>query len=304
MTNDRDKDNKRPSGGDDSRHLNLETLNAFADNQLSTAEREWASAHLVSCEVCRGELQSLQATTALMKTLPDPQPARSFQLGPEYAAGKDAEKTSWIERLLRGMPALRTATAAIAMLLVVVIAGDVLTNRNNGTTERAAPAVVQTTSTSARAVAPATSTAEASSLFQAPLTEGQSAEPTQAPPSAAQQKESTTESNSAADAAVANTEAAAEKDQIQAAGAAAPQEEPASPPPPNPTATAQPTATIAPTSTPEPTATSTPVPPSSAGTSNNDERNWRIVEVALVLILAWLVVTWIGVEVFKRDSKR
>src|SRR4051794_23733872 len=264
MTNDRGHDN-RTARLENSGHLSLETLSAYSDNQLPAAELAAATVHLASCTICQEELRSLQVTSTLLRNLAEPQTKKTFQLGPEYATVSQGGKVGWIDRLLRGMPALRTATAAVAMLLVVVIAGDVLTNRdNNGSSETFPPSAVQSTGTVARSGEAPTSTEVASSLFQAQATEGETVAPTEVPPSAAQQKVPVTASepasNSAADAAAESTDMT-KSNEIQAAGAAAPQEGPASFTPPSPiatsTATALPTATPAPTTTPEPSATPT-----------------------------------------------
>src|SRR5215217_4721831 len=74
-----------------------------------------------------------------MRGLPEMRPARSFQLGPEYAGQTHGANVSgWLSRMLGLMPALRAATAAVAMLLVVAVAGDVLTNDDNGNREQSA----------------------------------------------------------------------------------------------------------------------------------------------------------------------
>jgi anti-sigma factor RsiW len=290
------------------RHLSLETLTAYADGQLSAKEQNEATTHLASCAFCQEELRSLQATATLMRSLPESQPTRSFQLGPEYAKNVRPEtaKAGWLERLLGGMPALRTATAAVAMLLVVVVAGDMLTNN----TSNEHPQGVQVPASTSNPViaAPATNTAQSSTLFQSNVTAPESAQPTLVAP-AVQQKEVTTEEaqteSAPANAASGESDRAtsadeSQNDQIQAAGAAAPAEMTATPEPTS-TATPRPTATVEPTATLAPTLTATSVPASTSGTTNNDERNWRIAEIALSLLLAWLIVTWIGLKRLRRD---
>jgi anti-sigma factor RsiW len=310
MSNDINDHNRgRPESTE--RHLSLETLSAYADGQLSAKEQTEARTHLGSCAFCQEELRGLRATTMLMRSLPELQPTRSFQLGPEYAkkAGPETAKVGWLERLLGGMPALRTATAAVALLLVVVVAGDVLTNNTSNNQRQAVQVSVPTSNPVI--VAPATNTAEAATLFQSKPTAPESAEPTLAAPEApaVQQKEVPTEEaqseGAPADAASGGSDRAtaadeAQNDQIQAAGAAAPAEMTATPEPTS-TATPYPTATLQPTATIAPTSTATAVPATTSGMSNNDERNWRIAEIALSLLLAWLIVTWIGLKRLRRD---
>lgn len=303
MTNDEIDHNPGTRG--DGRHLPFETLSAYIDGQLPAREREAATAHLATCAICQEELRSLRATTLLLRSLPEPQLAKSFQLGPDYAVEPRNNDNRWLDRLLGGMPVLRTATAAVTLLLLVVIAGDVLTNRNEQPSNHHVTAPSQAPSTQPGISVPPTSTAEASTLFQAEPAELQSVAPTAAAQAAAQQKEalpgSGRETNSAADSAAANAAESTQTDEIQAAGAAAPEEALSSPSPPTATATS----TVTPTPTPEPTTTPQPtaiaVPPSTSGTSGGNERNWRIAEIALALLLAWLIVTWIGLERFRHS---
>jgi Putative zinc-finger len=310
MSNDvNDHNRERPQRAE--RHLSLETLSAYADGQLSAKEETEATTHLASCAFCQEELRSLRATTTLMRSLPEPRPTKSFQLGAEYAknVGPKTASVGWMGQLLGGMPAIRTATAAVAMLLVVVVAGDVLTNNTSNNQHESVQAPASTSNPVI--VAPATNTAQASTLFQskatAPETAAQTIPAPQAP--AVQQEEAPTEeaqANSApAEAASGESDRATEadegqNDQIQAAGAAAPAEM-TSTPEPTSTATPRPTATSEPTATLSPTSTATAVPASTSGTANNDERNWRIAEIALSLLLAWLIVTWIGLKRLRRD---
>jgi hypothetical protein len=303
--NDDELDHNPGARDGDGRHLPLETLSAYADGQLPPRDREMATAHLANCASCQEELRTLRATTLLLRSLPEPRPARSFQLGPDYALERRTEGPRWLNRLLSGMPALRAATAAVAMLLLVVIAGDVLTNRNEEPSNRSLLAPSQAPSTQPVILPPAVNTSQPSTLFQTIPTETSSSAPPEAAQSVPQQKNAATgsqrETNAAADSAAANATESTETSDVQAAGAAAAEEAAPSPSMPTPTATASatPTATSLPTVTPLPTATA--VPSSTSGTSGGNERNWRIAEITLAVVLAWLLVTWIGLERFRHD---
>jgi hypothetical protein len=83
----------------------------------------------------------MRATVALLQGLPQYAPRRTFQLGPEHARGAERAPArvsrgleGWFERLLPWFPTLRIATVAVAVLLVAVIAGDLVTNRGSETT--------------------------------------------------------------------------------------------------------------------------------------------------------------------------
>lgn len=104
-------------------HLDGEALSDYLDDALEPDERTAATAHLKACGDCRRELAELRATVALLRGLPQYRPRRSFQLGREHAPR--AGVGFW-ERLL---PALRAATIAVAVLLVVVSAGDLVSSR-------------------------------------------------------------------------------------------------------------------------------------------------------------------------------
>ena len=123
------------SGGDGAlraQHLDVDALNAYLDHQLSPQEMVAARAHLATCPACGRELAELRATVALLRELPQYLPRRTFQLGPEHArrrSGRGSALGGWFERLVPAVPALRIATVAVAVLLVAVIAGDLVSNR-------------------------------------------------------------------------------------------------------------------------------------------------------------------------------
>jgi|GEM_PF-974500 hypothetical protein len=101
-----------------------EWLSAYLDNQLTTAERAKVQAHLATCPVCAAELGDLQATVGLLARLPAVPLPRSFVLAEAPA------RPSLLDRLLGpawGYGALRLATVVAALLLVVLISGDLLT---------------------------------------------------------------------------------------------------------------------------------------------------------------------------------
>jgi len=112
-------------------HPDLETLSAFLDDRLAPWDRDTVAAHTADCPDCRRELSQLRATVTLLRGLPQYEPRRSFRLGPEHAARPVAPGWEWFARLLPALPALRAATAAVALLLVAVGAGDFVASRGD-----------------------------------------------------------------------------------------------------------------------------------------------------------------------------
>ena len=119
-------------------HLDLDALSAYLDGALEPGEMAAARAHLATCPECAQDLAEMRATVALLQGLPQYAPRRSFQLGPEHARGAEGATArvsrgleGWFERLLPWFPTLRIATVAVAVLLVAVIAGDLVTNRGS-----------------------------------------------------------------------------------------------------------------------------------------------------------------------------
>ena len=113
-----------------SQHLGVDALNDYLDGGLTAADRAVATAHLATCDDCRRELAELRATVALVRGLPQYAARRSFQLGLEYARSA-ARPGGWVARLLPALPAVRAATVAVAVLLVAVTAGDFVANRED-----------------------------------------------------------------------------------------------------------------------------------------------------------------------------
>ncbi|MGH2558900.1 MAG: anti-sigma factor family protein [Thermomicrobiales bacterium] len=350
MNDDSAHNRPQPEGGEGTagQHLSADNLNAYFDGELSAAARSHAESHLQSCAACRRDLADLRTTVTLLRGLPEQRPRRSFLLSPELAR---TSRTSWFLRLMPSLPALRTATAVVAMLLVAVIAGDVWTNQGDepdrtaqeapstdGASREfepagAAPALTATapapttskepeaalalpTPTApppaqAAEAAPITPTRERMSAFtEAPE---ESAADEEAPPAAPA-------ADSAADEEIASDEgdSSAADDQAAGAGSGASGEAAAQSIPPTATATPNPTATPLPTatpspvpspsSTPAPTATASPTPaptptpvaqPSSDGGSRPSL--WRIAEIGLGLLLAWLIVSIIGIRRLRRS---
>ena len=94
-------------------------LSEYIDGYLAPEERLRVERHLKVCPMCRSELDSLRGTVELLRAVPSVAPPRSFALARTPVPATPAP------RLFR--PALLgAATSVLALLLVLVMAGDLL----------------------------------------------------------------------------------------------------------------------------------------------------------------------------------
>jgi Putative zinc-finger len=94
----------------------------YLDGALSSTEIATLEAHLGSCEACRAELDELRATVAATRQLPQVDAPRSFALTPEILEGRrPATAVASAPPLALGM---RLASAGVAVVLAVVVIGD------------------------------------------------------------------------------------------------------------------------------------------------------------------------------------
>lgn len=96
-------------------------LSAFIDGQLTGRESERVRRHLDRCQACQRELESLQRTVSLLRSLPRVPAPRSFAIPRSTPA---PALPFWMRPWAYG--ALRVASAAAALLLVVALTGGAL----------------------------------------------------------------------------------------------------------------------------------------------------------------------------------
>jgi len=99
--------------GKDKCHQTKRKLSAYIDQRLDLREREGVEQHLEACQECRQELHSLRAAVDLLHSVPQAVPRRSF------AVTETRPLPHWAP-----FPALRVATAVLAVSLVLVFAAD------------------------------------------------------------------------------------------------------------------------------------------------------------------------------------
>ena len=96
-----------------------ESLSAYTDGELSPAEMERVEKHLQECRACSASLATLRQTVALLKELPLVPAPRSFAVRPAVPRARPSlAPPAWGYGLLKG------ATALAALLLVLLVGGD------------------------------------------------------------------------------------------------------------------------------------------------------------------------------------
>ena len=98
-------------------------LSEYIDGYLAAEEKHRVEHHLESCPNCRAELESLRGTVELLRAVPSMVPPRSFALAQAPVTLRIQEGPT--PRLFR--PAiLSAATTVLALLLALIMAGDLL----------------------------------------------------------------------------------------------------------------------------------------------------------------------------------
>ena len=90
-------------------------LSAYIDGQLANVRQAQVSAHLESCDACAAYVADLRSLKALVATLPQEQPARSFTLTPAQAGQRPTPR--------RSFPAGLALAPAMALTLFVALVG-------------------------------------------------------------------------------------------------------------------------------------------------------------------------------------
>lgn len=97
-----------------------DNLSAYLDGRLDPKQAAEVEAHLASCAQCAWEKQTLEQTRRLVQMAPRVAVPRSFVLSPAHVETPVRKGTFAPAPLM----ALRTATAAVGILLAFVLAGD------------------------------------------------------------------------------------------------------------------------------------------------------------------------------------
>ncbi len=96
-----------------------ERLSAYLDGELTPQERLAVEQHLARCQACCWNLHTLQQTVRLVAGLPTVPIPRAFTI-PVATRPARAPQPRW------SLPLLQGATVLVALLLVIVVAGDLM----------------------------------------------------------------------------------------------------------------------------------------------------------------------------------
>lgn len=115
-----------------------ELLSAYLDGELDAKDRARLEAQLAADPALRAELEALRRTVALVRDLPLQPIPRNFILPratvPKARPAPVTRRPRWLA------PFLTAATAAVSLLFVAVLAGDLLFSGVGGMAQLAAPA--------------------------------------------------------------------------------------------------------------------------------------------------------------------
>lgn len=253
-------------------HLTNTALNESLDGSLPDQATGLVRGHLTGCDACASRRAELAQTISLVRSLPAVEPGRTFEIAPSPERAPTPQTKSWFQGVLSpSFPALRVAVAAVFLLLAGVTTADLVTQRDDQPDQVAM-------------VADTPAARSDSVSMQAPPA-------TQPLPAAPQDQIEAVESEDVLrtepSEALSEPAADSESDMFDAD-----QTEDAS---------ADPTQAQPPTPQPSPSATAAP-PEERADASDESDglSNWRIAEIALLLLLFWLIVTWLGLERIKK----
>lgn len=101
-----------------------EMLSAYLDGALTPRDKARVERHLKECAACAEDLRTLRWTVGLMKEMPSVAVPRPFTVrAPVPRRRAEPSRPGWTFTFLRG------ATALAAVLLVLVLSGDLLSRR-------------------------------------------------------------------------------------------------------------------------------------------------------------------------------
>ena len=293
---------------DDPGHLDIDAVSAFIDQDLAPAELASIQVHLRHCPACHREVLEIRTTVLLLSGLPQYTPRRSFRLGQEHArAGRRRPRGGpqpWLPPALtagqtptvapaigvaRGagwLAGMQAAAMIVGTLLLLVTVGDL-----SGVMPGEAPPMQLAAPTAAAALPTPTMLPLPQAAAPNAATDQSTVDGVAAPPPAA--LETARQQEPAAAGGTENDESASQ--QMLAANG-----------PTQPRLAATRAAAAVTQAIPTPGATSGAAPESTARTAapatdtGGRPSGIRLLQFALALLLAWLVVSIAGLRWVRR----
>ncbi len=108
---------KLPFGKSERTHVDVDTLSAYLDHQITPVERTRVEGHLATCVECRGELDGLRRTVTLLQALPRVPVPRAFTLSEAQVGIRRPQAQPAWAGWARGL----AAVTAIALVGVVAV---------------------------------------------------------------------------------------------------------------------------------------------------------------------------------------
>jgi len=289
-------------------HLDIDAVSAFIDRDLEPIDLTTIAFHLAHCPACDREVLEIRTTVVLLGGLPQYEPRRSFCLDHEHARasrrrvrrpGNEARYQSRTRALQnpavpmsvpsgppRGagwLPALHAAALVTGVLLLLVTVSD-LTGYSFGD-----PSSIQLAAPTAAAPAPPVERSEPAAAMQ--------------PDADAALDQATGGAESAFQASSAQSDGTGEGDNTSQGGVAEEEAAPAARVMATFPAAAAVTRAIPSPATVNPSVGAESAAAARSSESDEQPSRLRIVQLALVLALAWLIVSIAGVRWVRRPHK-
>jgi anti-sigma factor RsiW len=300
-------------------HLDIDAVSAYVDQELRADDLAMIAFHLSNCPACNREVHEIRTTVFLLASLPQYEPRRSFCLGQEHArAARRREQTreaqSWSgANALTGQPGvppalpaaasrgggwisgLHVAAMVVGTLLLLVTAGDLtgFIDDPSSPMQLAAPTAAAGLPTPPQAAMPAPEAPQAVQEAPPPVADAVSESAPSSVVSAFQEAPAelrgTTDRDSASEEMLEAENLAQSAPRLRATvvGAAA-------------VTQAIPTPGAESASAPSTGGTTENVTDSERAVSEEQPSRMRIVQLALGLLLAWLIVSIAGMRWVRR----
>lgn len=101
-------------------HLDPDLLSAYLDDEVALAERAQVEAHLLTCDRCRQDLESLRWTVGLLERMPPVELPRTFYLSEADVAPTAPQRRPRLLTWLQPLFAFSTAVSAVLFVFFLL----------------------------------------------------------------------------------------------------------------------------------------------------------------------------------------